>query len=112
MNTKQIVTSVVLIGVLVVGAVFLSKSLNIGGKNQSAAVINSETPKCVVSGCSGELCVEEGSEQGISNCIYNPAFACYKNAMCERQTTGACGWTATRESEACFKAQIDALPNK
>ncbi len=62
--------------------------------------------KCVIGGCSGELCAEEGGEL-VSNCIYNPAFVCYKSAKCERQATGSCGWTETPELKAC----IDNAPN-
>jgi eight-cysteine-cluster-containing protein len=44
--------------------------------------------KCVRGGCSGELCVEEGSNMA-SPCLYKPEFACYKKASCER-INGTC----------------------
>src|SRR5690606_32230245 len=50
---------------------------------------------CVVGGCSGQLCYEEGSGGGISTCEFLPEYACYDAAACERQADGACGWTQT-----------------
>ena len=57
---------------------------------------------CVSGGCSGQLCVEEGGEGGISTCEWQDAYACYKSATCERQADGACGWTETEELTACL----------
>ncbi|CAN5734312.1 hypothetical protein BH11MYX2_BH11MYX2_37520 [soil metagenome] len=60
-----------------------------------------ETPAaaaCVVSGCSGELCGDEGM---VSPCIFKPVFACYHEATCERQADGDCGWTQTEELQTC-----------
>lgn len=56
---------------------------------------------CVRGGCGGELCVEEGNEIA-SICIARPEHACYRDATCERQPDGQCGWTRTRELEACL----------
>jgi hypothetical protein len=57
---------------------------------------------CVVGGCSGQLCVEEGGEGGMSTCEWQDAYACYQSAFCERQADGACGWTQTEELAACL----------
>ncbi|HEY4055222.1 MAG TPA: DUF6748 domain-containing protein [Kofleriaceae bacterium] len=57
---------------------------------------------CVVSGCSGEICADEGM---VSSCIYKPQYACYHQpsiATCERQTNGKCGWTQSDELLACL----------
>lgn len=54
---------------------------------------------CVVSGCSGEICSDTNQ---VSSCIYRAAFACYKTAKCERQTTGACGWTQSASLKQCL----------
>lgn len=53
-------------------------------------------PPCVVRGCSGQLCVEEGAD-GFTTCEAKPEYACYRTAMCERNAAGDCGW---REDEA------------
>lgn len=57
---------------------------------------------CVRSGCSGELCVPEGTEMA-SACIYKEEYACYADATCERQTNGECGWTQTAELTMCLE---------
>lgn len=62
-------------------------------------------PKCVVGGCSGELCVDETDntyETRLSICIWSDSYACYKSATCEVQRDGKCGWTATAELNACL----------
>ncbi len=56
---------------------------------------------CVRSGCSGELCVEEGADVA-SICIARPEHACYAQARCERQADGQCGWTQTPSLAACL----------
>ncbi len=59
-------------------------------------------PACVVGGCSGQTCYEEGGPGGISTCEWRPQYACYRSARCERQRGGACGWTQTPELQACL----------
>lgn len=56
---------------------------------------------CEVGGCSSEVCIEEGTLYG-TDCQYEESFACYKTATCERQASGACGWTATEELQSCL----------
>lgn len=58
-------------------------------------------PPCVRGGCSGQLCVEEG-DGGISTCEFRPEYACYRDAVCARQPSGACGWTPTPALAACL----------
>ncbi|HYE59771.1 MAG TPA: Gmad2 immunoglobulin-like domain-containing protein [Candidatus Kapabacteria bacterium] len=60
------------------------------------------TAECRPSGCSGEVCSDEDV---VSNCIYKEEFACYKNARCERQANGRCGWTETDELTACLTSK-------
>lgn len=63
---------------------------------------------CMVSGCSGELCVAEGNSMA-SICIYKAEFACYKtHGTCKRQSDGDCGWTQTPELQQCLeKAKME-----
>ena len=63
---------------------------------------------CVRSGCSGTVCVEQGDEV-MTTCEYRPEYDCYQQAACERQPTGACGWTETEQLEACIE-QARAQP--
>lgn len=57
---------------------------------------------CVVSGCSGQLCVEASGEGVVTTCEYREEYACYKTAVCERQASGQCGWTETPGLAQCL----------
>lgn len=63
--------------------------------------------KCVVSGCNNELCINQNSQQTddnkISTCQVKPEYACYKQADCEIQKDGNCGWSLTSEYYDCLK---------
>jgi eight-cysteine-cluster-containing protein len=61
---------------------------------------------CVVGGCSGQLCIEEG-DPGFSTCEWRSEYACYANAVCKRQTNGDCGWTQTAALETCLENPPD-----
>jgi len=56
---------------------------------------------CKIAGCSGELCVDVNSKDVNSICLYNPKYDCYTKAICEKQTSGECGWTETEEFRGC-----------
>lgn len=56
---------------------------------------------CVVGGCSSHLCLPRGSD-GVSTCEFRPEYACYRNAVCEPQRSGTCGWTMTDALQACL----------
>jgi len=58
---------------------------------------------CVVAGCSGQLCVsaEEASEI-VTTCEFRAEYACYKEASCEPQADGKCGWTQTSDLKRCL----------
>jgi hypothetical protein len=59
------------------------------------------TSDCVTSGCSGTLCVEPGKELATT-CEMKPEYACYRDAACERQADGACGWTQSAALTTCL----------
>jgi hypothetical protein len=60
------------------------------------------TKGCIVGGCSGQLCVESGNEDNaVSTCEYTELYGCYKEARCERQASGECGWTQTQTFLQC-----------
>jgi len=56
---------------------------------------------CQVGGCSGQICHEEG-EPVFTTCQWHPSYACLREATCERQDDGGCGWTQTDASQACL----------
>ncbi|WP_437808936.1 hypothetical protein [Sorangium sp. So ce1078] len=60
-----------------------------------------EPAPCVVTGCSGQVCADEDV---ATDCEYREEYACYeKHSVCERGESGACGWRATPELEACIE---------
>jgi len=57
------------------------------------------TGGCVIIGCGNEIC-----ESGLvaTSCARRYVHACYKDGICERQESGACGWTQTEELVQCL----------
>ena len=62
---------------------------------------------CKVTGCSSQICAEE---ETTTTCEMKPEYACYKNAKCERQEDGKCGWTPSDKLLACIYSAIGAPP--
>ena len=56
---------------------------------------------CVKTGCSGTVCAEPGKEV-MTTCEFKAEYACYRDATCERQSDGSCGWTQTQALTACL----------
>lgn len=56
---------------------------------------------CAPAGCSGQICAEAGADI-MTTCEFRPQYACYQQAVCERQPDGACGWTETDELRECL----------
>ena len=54
---------------------------------------------CKPTGCSGTVCADEDV---ATTCEYKAEYACYRDATCERQDDGSCGWTQTPELQACL----------
>lgn len=55
---------------------------------------------CYVGGCSGQLCTDD--PEAISTCEWLEEYACYREATCERQIDGQCGWTQTDTLVECL----------
>lgn len=69
---------------------------------QEDAAKTQPTSGCVVGGCSGQLCVEEGSG-GISTCEWFEHYACYQtHGTCTRLENGQCGWAQSSSLQACL----------
>jgi eight-cysteine-cluster-containing protein len=54
---------------------------------------------CRVTGCSGQVCADRDV---VTDCEFLPHYACYRNAECERQSDGSCGWTPTEDLLRCI----------
>lgn len=57
-------------------------------------------PGCYIGGCSGQVCSDRPDV--VTTCVWRPEYACYANAECRRQASGACGWTPTPALEQCL----------
>ena len=59
---------------------------------------------CAIAGCSGQLCVSAEEADGlVTTCEFRAEYACYREASCEPQADGKCGWTQTTELQACLR---------
>lgn len=80
--------------------------VNIEQANSSTADGNGEqlvSNGCAVAGCSSQLCVSaEEAAEIVTTCEYRAEYACYKEASCEPQADGKCGWTQTGELTQCL----------
>lgn len=61
-----------------------------------------EEKACVITGCSGQICADK---EVLTTCEYREEYACYGGATCERQASGACGWTLTPELISCLEGK-------
>ena len=59
---------------------------------------------CVIGGCASELCSDMPQ---VSTCIWRASITCFRDAICEPQPDGACGWTPTAELTSCLAAHPD-----
>jgi len=59
---------------------------------------------CYTGGCSSQLCGDASIRDMATTCEWREEYACYKApiGVCERQSTGQCGWTETEELKACI----------
>jgi hypothetical protein len=55
---------------------------------------------CYVGGCSGQICSDR--QDVVSTCEWRESYACYADAVCERQASGNCGWTMDAELRSCI----------
>ncbi len=57
---------------------------------------------CRPTGCSDHICASRGI---TTTCDWDPAWACLRDAVCERQGHGGCGWTVLPGSPPCAAAE-------
>ena len=92
-------------GLIIAGDRFTHKVNGTTAKGRTATAVfaqleNPASEGCFVGGCSSQICSDQ--EGLISTCEFKPEYACYQQATCERQASGACGWTQTAELQACL----------
>lgn len=68
----------------------------------SSAAPGGAARRCVVGGCSSQLCTDAADGPAVSTCEYREEYACYASAICEVQPDGECGWTETAAFNACM----------
>lgn len=78
----------------------ISTSQTGAGEYRFTLTVSRELGKCYVGGCSAQLCTDQ--PDAVSTCEWTEAYACYKTAVCERQTTGQCGWTQSASLTQCL----------
>lgn len=74
-----------------------------GEEPVSSSSSPADSPSCVVGGCSGQICGEEGEVEGtVTTCEWLEEYACYQKTRCERQADGQCGWTENADFGQCM----------
>lgn len=80
------------------GRIFVEEVSDVVPPNDGAAANG-----CAVAGCSGQLCVAADEASTIvTTCEYRAEYACYRQASCEPQPDGKCGWTQTPALTQCL----------
>jgi hypothetical protein len=74
-----------------------------GGEEPTPPPVSVGNNACVVAGCSGQLCVDASMSDIMTTCEWLEEYACYREATCERQSDGECGWTPTNELQMCIQ---------
>ncbi|OGG02523.1 hypothetical protein A2Z33_01860 [Candidatus Gottesmanbacteria bacterium RBG_16_52_11] len=77
-------------------------SESVAGENTEESGTATTAGGCIIGGCSNQYCLTPGQEPRTSTCQWRNEYACYKDAVCERQANGACGWTQTPELTSCL----------
>lgn len=66
---------------------------------------------CAVAGCSQHLCVStEEATTIVTTCEFRAEYMCYREASCEPQADGKCGWTQTSELQRCLASPPEMQP--
>lgn len=66
------------------------------------------TPKnCFVGGCSSHVC--SSHPDIMTTCEWREEYACYREATCEVQPSGECGWTENPALIQCLNSKGEAV---
>jgi hypothetical protein len=118
MGMKKAMTLVLVLIFIVGGFYVLSTKDAEAPQGLVPEPVSSSTPttpptsvgKCYIGGCSSQICSDQPDM--ASTCEWREEYACYKTAKCERQASGACGWTATAELNICLKNSQSFNPDR
>ncbi len=81
------------------GAIFIEE-IPQNNSTESGTVVSNT---CAIAGCSGQLCVNADiADSLVTTCEYQAEYACYREASCEPQISGECGWTQTESLSQCL----------
>ena len=98
----------IILGVLLIGGVIFSFWYQNQLKVNETPINQSTKKPCVVGGCNGQLCLEE-SVEAVTTCEWSEEYECYKDAKCERQENGECGWTMDEKLRSCLDEKMPKL---
>ena len=106
MNTQSKVLTIIGVLVIAAAAFFLVRSMQpkTPVTTDNGEVAGAGTGGCYVSGCSGQVCSDQ--KDVVTTCEFREEYACYKQAKCERQLSGQCGWTETTDFNLCVNAVL------
>lgn len=65
--------------------------------------------RCIVGGCSGQLCVDASQGDVASTCEWKEEYACYKDSTCGVQADGSCGWLNPASLNQCIAKKRGSL---
>lgn len=84
------------------------ESCNANGECTTEVPVCPGDEPCVPAGCSGQYCLSVDEASGFaSTCEWLEVYACFREATCELQADGACGWTETPEFASCIAAAAE-----
>ena len=72
-------------------------------------VVGGSASRCVVAGCSSELCVDASFGDIATPCVWLPGYECLRGAQCGPfGSDGGCGWKQTPELLECLENAGDS----
>ena len=75
----------------------------------SAFALMKPVQKCVVTGCSSEICAEAIAENIMGICLWQEHYICFKeHGICAENSDGKCVWTQTKALKTCVERYLGA----
>jgi eight-cysteine-cluster-containing protein len=81
--------------------------------NKKQIVTEETGNKCIKTGCSGQLCINDKEPPQITTCEWKEIYSCYRLTECELQNNGECGFTPNSKFNDCLSKNTPPnLPSK